>query len=86
MRIKTNQKGTQLFLEVYASDCETKVETPISSMISCEVEPKVVTEFKDCVLEIGRYNGLTDVQICKQFIEDSLTEKEIRELIKSLEN
>jgi len=86
MRISTNQKGTQLFLEVYASDCETKVETPISSMVSCKVGPKVVREFKDCVLEIGRYNGLNDVQICKQFIEDSLTEKEIRELIKSLEN
>jgi hypothetical protein len=86
MRINTNQKGTQLFLEVYASDCETKVETPISSMISCKVEQPIVKEFKDCVLGIGRYNGLTDTQICKQFVEDSLTEKEIRELIKSLEN
>ena len=59
---------------------------PISSILTGVVEPKVVSEFKDCVLEIGRFNKQTDVQTCKQFVEDSLTENEIRELIRLLEN
>ena len=85
MRIKTIQKGYQLFLEVYSSDAESKIETQISSIISCKVEKPTVKEIKECVLEIGRYNGLTDLQICKQFVEDTLTEKGIRELVKELE-
>lgn len=86
MRISTSVINGVLFLETKSEDQNTATQTVISNYISERVTPEIVTEFHKVLLEIGRFNRQTDVQTCKHFIEDSLTENEIRELVRLLEN
>ena len=87
MRIKTMESEIGgLVLSVRSEDENTHTYTRISSTLSGKVENKIVKELQDVVAEVGRYNNLSDVEIAKNFVESLLTEKEIRELIKSLKN
>ena len=86
MKITTELESNNLYLVTKSEDRETIIKTVISSFISERVKPETVTEFHKVLLEIGKYNGQSDVKTCKQFIEDSLTENEIRELVRLLEN
>jgi hypothetical protein len=82
--VKLSDNG-QLYLKVYSEDT-TELTTRISSYNTNKVEQPIVNEVHNLVMEVGRYNGLSDTEIVKHFVENTLTEKEIRELIKSLEN
>jgi hypothetical protein len=73
-----------LCLKVYSED--TLTTTRISSYITKKVEKPIVNDIHNLVIEVARYNGLSNLETVKNFVENSLTEKEIRELIKSLEN
>lgn len=87
MRITTDAiKTNQLMLSVLSDDQESVFSTRISTFNGNKVEQPIVNEVHNLVMEVGRYNGLSDTDIVKHFVENTLTEKEIRELIKSLEN
>lgn len=85
MRIKNNvSENGQLFLKVSSEDT-TEVTTRISSYLTNKVDKPIVNEIHNLVIEVGSYNGLNTIETVKQFIENTLTEKDIRELIKTLE-
>lgn len=85
MRIKSNISETgQLFLKVSSEDT-TETTTRISSYLTKKVDKPIVNEIHNLVMEVGNYNGLSTIETVKQFIENSISEKQIRELIKTLE-
>ena len=87
MRINTKIKDDgQLYLTVYSADQETTITTPISNCVHNKVERKTENELHNLVIEAGRYNDWSDIEIVRFFVENTLTEREIRELIKLLEN
>lgn len=87
MRIRTQIANTNLLaLSVFSVDETSLFTTTISTYNSHKVEQPIVNEVHNLVMEVGRFNGLSDIEIVKHFVENTLTEKEIRELIKSLEN
>jgi len=61
-------------------------EECISSAFEHEIPDKFIDQINDVSVDCCRYKGMNDVEIAKNFVESLLTEKEIRELIKQLEN
>ena len=87
MRIKTiESENGVLVLSIKSEDDNTRTYTHISSILTGKVEEPIVNEVHNLVMQVGRYNGLSDTDIVKNFVENTLTEKEIRELITKLEN
>ena len=58
----------------------------IASPIDGFINPQTIEEIRNLLVVSRRCNEHSDIMTAKWFVENILTEKEIRELIKSLEN
>lgn len=85
--IKTKTEKYGIYLVIESNDV---IPTERHERICSYSDNKVLETFVDQInavsVDCSRHNGETDVEIAKNFVESLLTEKEIRELIKSLEN
>ena len=84
IKVKTEKYGIYLVIE--SNDISpTEREERICSYIDNKVLEKFIDQINAVSVDCSRYNGETDIEIAKNFVESLLTEKEIRELIKQLE-
>ena len=85
IKVKTEKYGIYLVIE--SNDIiPTDREERICSYIDNKVLEKFIDQINAVSVDCGHYNGQNDIEIAKNFVESLLTEKEIRELIKQLEN
>jgi hypothetical protein len=85
--IKTKTEKYGIYLVIESNDIiPTEREERICSYIDNKVLEKFIDQINAISVDCSRYNGETDIEIAKYFVESLLTEKEIRELIKQLEN
>jgi len=84
MKISARQKynGIKIFVEIE----DAKIEESVENLFTNKVDKKLITELTDAAIECSRWNDTTDLEFIKSVVENYLTEKEIRELIKELEN
>lgn len=84
IELKTTDVG-QLLLYI-SNEESTEFQTRISSFFTKKVDSPIINDIHNLVTEAGRYNGLSYIECVKHFVENTLTEKDIMELIKKLEN
>lgn len=84
--IKTKTEKYGIYLVIESSDIiPTERHERICSYSDNKVLDKFIDQINAVSVDCSRYNGETDIEIAKYFVESLLTEKEIRELIKQLE-
>ena len=83
MKISTEEKNKGLYLNIELDG--QSAQFPVVNLFTNKVDKTLITELTDAAIECCRWNDQTDVSIAKIFVENLLTEKEIRELIKQLE-
>ena len=85
IKVKNEKWGVVLVTE--SNDIIPTIrEECISSAFEHEIPDKFIDQINAVSVDCCRYKGMNDVEIAKNFVESLLTEKEIRELIKQLEN
>ena len=84
MKITTQETTTGLIVK-FENDSDQIIEN-IASPIDGFINPKTIEEIRNLLVVSRRCNEHSDIVTAKWFVENILTEKEIRELIKSLEN
>ena len=85
IKVKNEKWGVVLVTE--SNDIIPTIrEECISSAFENEIPDKFIDQINAVSVDCCRYKGMNDVEIAKNFVESLLTEKEIRELIKQLEN
>ena len=84
MKIIAAETPTRLIVKM-ENDSDMIIEN-IASVIDYKVPQKTIEEIRNLLVTSCRFNEQPDVITAKNFVESLLTEKEIRELIKQLEN
>ena len=84
MIISTEEKNKGLYLNIELDG--QSAQFPVVNLFTNKVDKNLITELTDATIECCRWNGQNDIEIAKNFVESLLSEKEIRELIKQLEN
>ena len=84
MKITTEEKNNGLYLNIELDG--QSAQFPVVNLFTNKVDKKLITELTDAAIECSRWNDTTDLEFIKSVVENYLTEKEIRELIKQLEN
>lgn len=85
MKITTKQ-GVLIF-ELQIETDSTIIKEDISSSFSpYKISKDIIGQLSNAVIECNRWNDVSDLETAKNFVENLLTDKEIRELIKQLEN
>ena len=84
MKITTQETPTGLILKV-ENDSDQIIEN-IASPIDGFIKKQTIEEIRNLLVSSCRFNEQSDVETAKWFVENLLSEKEIRELIKQLEN
>ena len=84
MKFTTQETPTGLILKV-ENDSDQIIEN-IASPIDGFIKKQTIEEIRNLLVSSCRFNEQSDVQTAKWFVENLLTDKEIRELIKQLEN
>ena len=84
MKFTTTETTSGLIVKV-ENDSDQIIEN-IASSIDGVVKKETIEEIRSLLVSSCRFNEQTDVVTAKWFVENLLTEKEIRELIKQLEN
>ena len=84
MKFTTKETPTGLILKV-ENDSDQIIEN-IASVIDYKVPQKTIEEIRNLLVTSCRFNEQPDIVTAKWFVENLLTDKEIRELIKQLEN
>ena len=84
MKITTEEKNNGLYLNIELDG--QSAQFPVVNLFTNKVDGKIITELTDAAIECSRWNDTTDLEFIKSVVENYLTEKEIRELIKQLEN
>ena len=84
MKITTEEKNNGLYLNIELDG--QSAQFPVVNLFTNKVDEKLITGLTKAAIECSRWNDLSDLEIAKNFVESLLNEKEIRELIKQLEN
>ena len=84
MKFTTTETTYGLIVKV-ENDSEQIIEN-IASPIDGFIKKQTIEEMRNLLVSSCRFNEQSDVQTAKWFVENLLSEKEIRELIKQLEN
>ena len=84
MKFTTQEIPTGLILKV-ENDSDQIIEN-IASPIDGFIKKQTIEEIRILLVSSCRFNEQPDVVTAKWFVENLLSEKEIRELIKQLEN
>ena len=84
MKFTTTETPSGLIVKV-ENDSDQIIEN-IASVIDYNVPQKTIEEIRNLLVTSCRFNEQPDIVTAKWFVENLLTEKEIRELIKQLEN
>ena len=84
MKFTTTETPTGLIVKV-ENDSDQIIEN-VASSIDGVVKKETIEEIRSLLVSSCRFNEQSDVQTAKWFVENILSEKEIRELIKQLEN
>ena len=83
MKISTEEKNKGLYLNIELDG--QSAQFPVVNLFTNKVDKNMITGLTDAAIECSRWNDLSDLETAKNFVENLLTEKEIRELIKQLE-
>ena len=83
MKIITKEITTGLIVK-FENDSDQIIEN-IASPIDGFINPQTIEEIRNLLVTSCRFNEQPDIATAKWFVENLLTEKEIRELIKQLE-
>ena len=84
MKITTEEKNNGLYFNIELDG--QSAQFPVVNLFTNKVDGKIITELTSSAIECSRWNGTTDLEFIKDTVENLLSEKEIRELIKQLEN
>ena len=84
MKFSTQETPTGLIVKA-ENDSDQIIEN-IASVIDYNVPQKTIEEIRNLLVSSCRFNEQPDIVTAKWFVENLLTDKEIRELIKQLEN
>ena len=84
MKFTTKETTSGLIVKV-ENDSDQIIEN-ISSLIDGKIKKQTIEEMRNLLVSSCRFNEQPDVVTAKWFVENLLSEKEIRELIKQLEN
>ena len=84
MKFTTEEKNNGLYLNIELDG--QSAQFPVVNLFTNKVDEKLITGLTDAAIECSRWNDTTDLEFIKSVVENYLTEKEIRELIKQLEN
>ena len=84
MKITTEEKNNGLYLNIELDG--QSAQFPVVNLFTNKVDGKIITGLTASAIEFSRWNGTTDLEFIKSVVENYLTDKEIRELIKELEN
>lgn len=84
MKFTTTETPSGLIVKV-ENDSDQIIEN-IASPIDGFIKKQTIEEMRNLLVSSCRFNEQTDVVTAKWFVENLLSEKEIRELIKQLEN
>ena len=84
MKISTEEKHKGLYLNIELDS--QSAQFPIVNLFTNKVNDELITGLTDAAIECSRWNDIPDLEFIKSVVENYLTEKEIRELIKQLEN
>jgi len=85
MKITTRQISSSFELQIETGNAMIKED--LSSLFSpYKVSQETIDQLTTAAIECNRWNDTPDLETAKNFVESLLNEKEIRELIKQLEN
>ena len=84
MKFTTTETPTGLIVKV-ENDSDQIIEN-IASPIDGFIKKQTIEEIRNLLVSSCRFNEQSDVETAKWFVENLLSEKEIRGLIKQLEN
>ena len=84
--MKFTVKEIQSGLIVKVENDSDQIIENIASPIDCKIKEQAIEEMRNLLVSSCRFNEQPDVVTAKWFVENLLSEKEIRELIKQLEN
>ena len=84
--MKFTVKETQSGLIVKVENDSDQIIENIASPIDGNIKEQTIEEMRNLLVSSCRFNEQPDVVTAKWFVENLLSEKEIRELIKQLEN
>ena len=84
MKITTEEKNNGLYLNIELDG--QSAQFPLVNLFTNKVDQKLITGLTAAAIECSRWNDIPDLEFIKAVVESLLTEKEIRELIKELEN
>ena len=84
MKFTTTETPSGLIVKV-ENDSDMIIEN-IASPIDGFIKKQTIEEIRNLLVSSCRFNEQPDITTAKWFVENLLTDKEIRELIKQLEN
>jgi hypothetical protein len=84
MKFTTTETPSGLIVKV-ENDSDQIIEN-IASPIDGFIKKQTIEEIRNLLVSSCRFNEQPDIVTAKWFVENLLTDKEIRELIKELEN